>query len=225
MGINRIFDAEIDKLNPRTKNRLIPKGDLNTKHALVFTTICGSIFLISCLNISQKIFLLGSITLIILGFYTATKRIHWSCHYYLGICHGLVPLGVSIVINDYISLEHSILALGSLFWIASFDIIYAIKDRSFDLKQKLCSIPARFGNKNAYIFSVFSTIIMTGCFIALGIFLSYSYKYYLGVISLLAIMTFNYTKSHLYPANFSVTCNCIGSLTLLVFFLFENLNI
>jgi 4-hydroxybenzoate polyprenyltransferase len=37
------------------------------------------------------------------------------------------------------------LGLAVLFWLAGFDVIYSLQDRSFDQKQGLYSIPVRFG--------------------------------------------------------------------------------
>src|SRR4030065_880237 len=39
MGLNRIIDSKIDALNPRTKEREIPKGIIKTGEALFYTLL------------------------------------------------------------------------------------------------------------------------------------------------------------------------------------------
>src|SRR4030065_653129 len=45
MGMNRIIDRKIDALNPRTKNRELPRGVIKTGEAFIFTIIAFALLL------------------------------------------------------------------------------------------------------------------------------------------------------------------------------------
>jgi len=47
MGMNRIADWKLDALNPRTKDREIPKGIMKPLEAAVFTTIAFLVLLLA----------------------------------------------------------------------------------------------------------------------------------------------------------------------------------
>src|SRR6202521_4913297 len=45
MGFNRLADARLDALNPRTANRELPRGAMSTREAAWFVVISSVIFL------------------------------------------------------------------------------------------------------------------------------------------------------------------------------------
>src|SRR3990172_4025585 len=45
MGLNRVIDRKIDRENPRTKNRELPKGEIRLSEAILFTGVSIAIFL------------------------------------------------------------------------------------------------------------------------------------------------------------------------------------
>src|ERR1700704_3114627 len=44
MGFNRLVDARMDALNPRTANREIPRGAMSTREAVVFVAVSSVCF-------------------------------------------------------------------------------------------------------------------------------------------------------------------------------------
>jgi 4-hydroxybenzoate polyprenyltransferase len=63
----------------------------------------------------------------------------------LGICLAGAPLGAWIAIRGEAPLPAFLLAFGVLFWVAGFDILYALQDLEFDRASGLHSIPAKLG--------------------------------------------------------------------------------
>ena len=64
MGMNRIVDRKIDALNPRTKDRELPRGVMKTWEAALFTAIAFAFLLLAaymlnplCLKISPLVLL------------------------------------------------------------------------------------------------------------------------------------------------------------------------
>src|ERR1700676_2684912 len=46
MGFNRIVDARLDALNPRTANRELPRGALSHAEAVAFVVVASAVFVL-----------------------------------------------------------------------------------------------------------------------------------------------------------------------------------
>lgn len=145
MGFNRLVDARIDAANPRTAGRAIPEGRLTKKSAVVFIIISSLAFIIAAALISKMCFYLSVPVLLILFFYSFTKRFTAYSHLVLGFAIGMAPLGVWVAVTGTLSWEIAILSVALLTYIAGFDILYACQDVEFDKKHGIFSMPANFG--------------------------------------------------------------------------------
>nr|HPI22488.1 UbiA family prenyltransferase [Spirochaetota bacterium] len=67
-------------------------------------------------------------------------------------------------------------------WIAGLDIVYAIQDRSFDMDQKLFSVPVRFGVERAKLISAGLYVVSLGALVAAGLLAGKGVVYWLTVI-------------------------------------------
>lgn len=168
MGFNRVVDADIDALNPRTQSRPSVSGKISIKDTKFFTAISAIIFVISAFFINFSCGFLSIPALIVLFGYSYAKRFTFLAHYILGIALALAPIGAWIAIMN--SLDIKILLLGGclFFSIAGFDLIYALQDMEFDIVHKLHSIPAKFGKKNTLIIAGISFIVSTLLLFSLG---------------------------------------------------------
>ena len=181
MAMNRLIDAEIDRRNPRTADRALPKGLLSVTHVILFSLISLGIFLVSVYNLAPICRYLWPAVIIPFIVYPYTKRFTWLSHFVLGFCLGLAPLGAWIAVTNSVSLEIFLIGGAVLFWVAGFDILYAIQDIDFDREHGLYSFPARFGIQP----SLFMTKLMHVTSIILlswaGLRLGLSYFYFSGV--------------------------------------------
>jgi len=160
MTLNRIYDAEIDAKNPRTKEREIPAGKISKTQAWIFALVSLVILVYSAFQLPRLCQLLLPIALIWLFSYSWMKRVTWLCHLILGTTLGGATLGAWIAITgDLTTLAPIYLALAVSFWVAGFDIYYSTQDMEFDLSQKLNSIPARFGKEAAIKIARFSHLL------------------------------------------------------------------
>jgi 4-hydroxybenzoate polyprenyltransferase len=153
MAFNRWLDAAIDKKNPRTAIREIPSGVVPEKNALLFVLLCCVLFLVCTWFINPLCFYLAPVALAVVLGYSYTKRFTAFCHFVLGIGLGLAPIGAYIAVTGKFALLPLLFSFAVLFWVAGFDIIYALQDEEFDRSQQLNSVPAKFGKQKALFIS------------------------------------------------------------------------
>ncbi len=189
MSINRIIDKDIDTKNPRTENRELPKGSLSKNQAVLFALISLFIFTYATLQLPRLCLYLLPVAGLWFYIYPYTKRFTSFSHLWLGIALGASVLAGWIAARGEVtSPVPYILGIAVTFWVAGFDIIYACQDYDFDKKNKLHSIPAKFGIKNALLISRFFHIITVFLLTLLGIVLNPSFIYWFSVIFVTAML-------------------------------------
>lgn len=171
MSFNRYIDRDIDRANPRTRNRELPQNKIKPKSALRFAIFNSLMFFVSAALINPLCLYLSPIALAVIIFYSYTKRISYLCHFVLGAGLMIAPMGAYLAVTGFFSINMVMLSLAVMFWVAGFDILYAIQDMDFDREYKLHSIPSRFGDKKALIVSRF-THLMAFVFMSLWVILS-----------------------------------------------------
>jgi len=192
MSLNRLIDRHIDARNPRTANRALPKGLLSVGEVWVYVIISFALLLIAAYQLSPLAVRLFPLVVAILVGYSYTKRFTWACHLWLGAALGFAPLGAWIAIANRVDLAPILLALGVLFWVAGFDIIYACLDHDFDVRAGIHSIPARFGIPAALRIARSFHVIAPLLFLATGFVLHLGVFYYIGVLLAIALLTYQH---------------------------------
>jgi 4-hydroxybenzoate polyprenyltransferase len=145
MAFNRVLDAEIDSQNPRTKMRHLPAGLLSKTFAWGFITFWVFVFLFAARALNPLCLKLAPIALLVVMFYSYTKRFTLFAHLVLGFCLGIAPAAAWIAVRGSLDPRILWLTLAVTLWTAGFDIIYACQDYTFDVHSGLFSIPSRFG--------------------------------------------------------------------------------
>jgi 4-hydroxybenzoate polyprenyltransferase len=145
MTFNRIVDLQYDKRNPRTSDRALPRGALSVQFALVFTIVMSALFIFSAWQLNQLCFYLSFPALALLFLYSYTKRFTALSHIVLGFAVGGAPLAAWLAVRGEFDWPPVLLSAAVVFWVAGFDLIYALQDVEFDRQAKLFSLPARFG--------------------------------------------------------------------------------
>lgn len=159
MGFNRLVDRAYDAKNPRTANRPSVDGRLSVNAMIVFVVLNAVLFVVTSLFINPLAFKLSFPFLIVLGAYSLIKRVSYTAHLFLGLALGLAPLAGAVAVLGEIPLWAVVLSAGVVFWVAGFDLLYALQDREFDKKMGLFSIPAKFGVENTLIIArIFHTV-------------------------------------------------------------------
>ena len=146
MALNRLQDAAIDKKNPRTAQRALPAGLATHAEALLLIAAALGAFSLAVYQLPELCRKLWAVPLAPMALYSLTKRFTWACHFVLGLCLGLAPLGAWVATTNTLPPEGIwMLAVGVMLWTAGFDILYSCQDYEFDKEEGLYSVPARFG--------------------------------------------------------------------------------
>jgi 4-hydroxybenzoate polyprenyltransferase len=149
MGLNRLIDAEIDARNPRTAGRAIPAGLIGKGLTMLFIVASLGLLLLASAQLNRLCLLLSPVTLFFLVLYSYCKRFTALAHVVLGICLAAAPIGAWVAIRGSIDAPALILGGAVLFWVAGFDILYALQDLEFDRAVGLHSIPVSLGINGA----------------------------------------------------------------------------
>lgn len=181
MAFNRILDAQIDARNRRTANRHLPAGLLSARFAWGFTFASSTVFLWAARELGRLCLLLAPIALGLVFFYSFSKRFTMFSHLILGFCLGIAPAAAWIAMRGSLDARILWLTAAVMFWTAGFDVIYACQDFEFDCAESLCSIPKRFGLRNALLIARALHVLMVACLIALV------WRFHLGAFSLMGI--------------------------------------
>ncbi|GAB4227734.1 MAG: putative 4-hydroxybenzoate polyprenyltransferase [Deltaproteobacteria bacterium] len=145
MGFNRLVDASIDARNPRTRGRAIPAGQVSRPMARVFILMSVALLLLSAAKLNPLCLKLTPVLLLLLFSYSYMKRFTWASHLVLGACLGAAPLAAWIAVTGEADPRVLSLSFAVLFWVAGFDVLYALQDIDFDRREGLHSIPRFLG--------------------------------------------------------------------------------
>jgi len=171
MTVNRIVDVRFDKANPRTAQRALATGALSAGFAWFFTLSAIAVFVIAAWRLNPLALKLAPVALVILFFYSYTKRFtNWS-HLFLGFALGIAPAAAWIAITGHLDFRMLILCAAVTLWVGGFDVLYACQDIDFDRHAGLYSIPQRFGIATALLIAR----VMHSCVIALLAWLAASF--------------------------------------------------
>jgi len=156
MGVNRYLDRDVDAINPRTSSRPSVDGRLSPVQILIFTIVNATVFVFVAYLINPLALKLAVPILLVLAAYTLFKRFSAMAHLILGVSLGLAPIAGVVAVSGTIPVWSIYLALGIVFWVAGFDLLYSLQDMEFDRAHGLHSIPSKFGaEKTMWIARVF----------------------------------------------------------------------
>ncbi|MBN2686021.1 MAG: UbiA family prenyltransferase [Pontiellaceae bacterium] len=153
MAMNRILDRKIDARNPRTQNRELPSGKLTLGQGIAVAGVGVVLYFVGCALLGSTVIKLSLVPLVPLTLYSLLKRFTPLCHYGIGFCLALAPLGAFVAVTNGLNFSSEVwlLALFTFCWMSGFDIIYALLDIDFDRADGVRSIPAALGPRGAQI--------------------------------------------------------------------------
>jgi 4-hydroxybenzoate polyprenyltransferase len=183
MSFNRVIDAGIDAKNPRTRDRLIPKGDVRPKSVWLTAMVSSLVLVGASFMLNRICFYLSFPAVFLLFTYSYFKRFSASSHFYLGLVEAAAPIGGYLAVTGKFTQVPFVLGLVILTWIAGLDIVYAIQDMEFDTQENLHSIPVRLGKQTALFISAACYTISAGAMIYAGFITHKNGFYWIAVIS------------------------------------------
>lgn len=166
MLFNRLVDWSIDQKNPRTAARHL----LLTKPvAWALLGMSSVAFLVASAAINRTTAFLGPVALVIIFFYSVTKRFTNATHFFLGFALAVAPAGAWIAQTGTLNWPPLVLGAGVICWVAGFDLIYATQDFDFDRREGLHSLVVRLGVTGSLRFAQWLHLLMFAALAAFGL--------------------------------------------------------
>jgi 4-hydroxybenzoate polyprenyltransferase len=207
MAFNRIVDRKFDALNPRTAGRHLPAGQISLASAVTLWVLAGSGLVAASFFLNPLCFHLSPVALVVICFYSLTKRFTDYTHFYLGLALALAPIGAWLAVKGefgftpissemisrggeyqlmawYMSVSTGtqpiLLGIIVVFWLVGFDIIYALQDYEFDRQHGLHSLVVAWGPKNALQAAFLAHALMCGLLVVFGLLCRFRLAYLVG---------------------------------------------
>lgn len=193
MGLNRIIDRKIDRDNPRTAEREIPKGLIKVSEAVVFVLLSFGVMILAAFMLNPLCLMLSPIAVGVLFLYSFTKRFTWAAHFVLGLAISAAPLGAWVAIKGTFDPAVLPLAAAVIFWLAGFDVLYALQDREFDARHGLYSIPQRFGIARSLLLARIFHAAAYGLLVLNGLLFRLGVVYWAGMIIIAGLFLYEHS--------------------------------
>jgi 4-hydroxybenzoate polyprenyltransferase len=194
MAFNRLVDEPFDRENPRTASRALPAGEAGKATYMAFITGSGIGFVVTCGYINALALKLAAPALLVVFFYSYTKRFTPYTHFFLGAALALAPIGAWVAVTETVGIPALILGAAVVFWLAGLDTIYSCQDYAFDRGQDdLHSIPKRFGVAAALKLASLFHAVMVALLILLGLTADLSWAYGAGVAFTAAMLAYEHS--------------------------------
>jgi 4-hydroxybenzoate polyprenyltransferase len=192
MALNRLLDAELDARNPRTAGRELPSGALTRWQVLALSAVALATFLFAVFQLDPVVRWLWPVPVAMFVAYPYLKRFTWLCHFWLGACLALAPVGAWLAVAGEAPWEAWVLGGAVLLWVAGFDLFYSLYDLDHDRREGLHSWAVRFGERGVFAgartFHAVSVglLALTGWGLGLGVF------YWLGIAAVAALLLYEH---------------------------------
>jgi 4-hydroxybenzoate polyprenyltransferase len=185
MAFNRIVDRKFDALNPRTANRHLPRGQIGLPSAWCLCLLSAAGLGVASFFLNPLCFYLSPVALIVVCFYSLTKRFTDFTHAFLGVALALAPVGAwlavkGMTVSPWEVLQMIVLAVSVVLWLVGFDVIYALQDYDFDRTHGLHSLVVAWGPANALQAAFLAHMLMCGLLLLFGLLCGFKIAYLVG---------------------------------------------
>jgi len=185
MAFNRIMDRKFDALNPRTAGRHLPAGQVSLRSAVLLCGISAAGLVWVSFLLNPLCFYLSPVALLVICFYSLTKRFTHYTHVFLGLALALAPVGAWLAVkgsnvSGWELAQMLLLAAVVVLWLVGFDIIYALQDYEFDRTHGLHSLVVAWGPKNALQAAFIAHMMMSGLLLLFGLLCRFRIAYLIG---------------------------------------------
>lgn len=192
MALNRLIDAELDALNPRTSSRELPSGALTRFQVFGLSALALAVFLTAVAQLDPAVRWLWPIPVAMFVVYPYLKRVTWLCHLWLGACLGLAPVGAWLAVSGMAPWEAWALGGSVLLWVAGFDLFYSLFDLDHDRRVGLHSWATRFGEAGVFLgaraFHAGTVVLL----VLAGLGLDSGLWYWAGVVAVAGLLAYEH---------------------------------
>jgi len=193
MAFNRIVDREFDRLNPRTATRHLATGEVSLAGAWMLWAASAVGLVAVAGHLNPLCLALSPVALVVICGYSLTKRFTDFTHLFLGLALALAPIGAWLAVRGGLQwwppqqsgILPLVLGVAVVFWLAGFDVIYALQDWEFDRQHGLHSLVVRWGPANALKAAFLAHMLMFGMLVAFGLLSRFRVAYFTGMVIIL----------------------------------------
>jgi 4-hydroxybenzoate polyprenyltransferase len=193
MAFNRIVDRKFDALNPRTANRHLPGGQIGLGNAWFLCSLSAAGLAAASFFLNPLCFYLSPVALLVICFYSLTKRFTNYTHAFLGLALALAPVGAWLAVkgstvSGWELSQMVVLAVSVVLWLIGFDIIYSLQDYEFDRSHGLHSLVVAWGPANALQAAFLAHMLMCGLLLLFGLLCGFRLAYLVGWFIIVACL-------------------------------------
>jgi 4-hydroxybenzoate polyprenyltransferase len=193
MALNRLVDAELDERNPRTATRELPSGALTRGQVLGLCAAALAVFLVAISQLDPVVRFLWPIPVAMFVVYPYLKRFTWLCHFWLGACLALAPIGAWLAVSGTAPWEAWAIGAAVLLWVAGFDLFYSLFDLEHDRREGLHSWAVRFGEQGVFrgarVLHIGAVVLLATA----GAGLDVGVLYWLGVVATTGLLGYEHS--------------------------------
>jgi 4-hydroxybenzoate polyprenyltransferase len=193
MALNRLVDAELDARNPRTATRELPSGALTRVQVLGLSAAALAVFLVAISQLDPIVRVLWPIPVAMFVIYPYLKRFTWLCHFWLGACLALAPIGAWLAVSGRAPWEAWAIGAAVLLWVAGFDLFYSLFDLEHDRDEGLHSWAVRFGERGVFRGARALHVGAVALLAAAGVGLDVGVPYWLGVAATAGLLAYEHS--------------------------------
>jgi 4-hydroxybenzoate polyprenyltransferase len=193
MALNRLVDAELDARNPRTATRELPSGALTRLQVLGLSAAALAVFLVAVSQLDPIVRVLWPIPVAMFVVYPYLKRFTWLCHFWLGACLALAPIGAWLAVSGTAPWEAWAIGVAVLLWVAGFDVFYSLFDLEHDRDEGLHSWAVRFGERGVFRGARVLHVGAVALLVAAGVGLDVGVTYWLGVAATAGLLAYEHS--------------------------------
>jgi len=180
--INDIIDRNIDKHVARTETRPLTAATISMTEAIILLVILLLISLILILFLNRTVLIIAIIGVVLSFIYPFMKRFIPLPQGVLGLVFNLGILMVFAACENLLSISAWLLFIIAIIWTISYDTLYAMSDRVYDLKLGLKSSAIWFGHHDKFIVGILQITVLIGLLI-LGYIINANLWFYSAVIA------------------------------------------
>ncbi len=179
--INDYADRAFDPFVARTRDRPLAAGRVSSKEALfLFTALC-TVALVLVLTLNRFTIALSVVGVAMATVYPYTKRYIYHPQFILGIAFSWgIPMAFAAQTNNVPAIAWW-LVTANIAWVLAYDTIYAMVDRSDDLRIGVKSTAILFGRYDRVLIAIFQLLTLVVLFYV-GNRLNLDAYYYGGLI-------------------------------------------
>ena len=164
-AINDYADRSFDPHVARTKDRPLAAGRLSTLEALVLFALLSLAALVLALQLNRLTLLYAVAGAFIAVTYPFVKRFLSVPQLYLGLAFGAgIPMAFAAQIETVPPVAW-LLLLANVSWVTVYDTMYAMVDRSDDLKIGVRSTAILFGDSDRHIIAVLQIMTLAALYL------------------------------------------------------------